>query len=218
MPEQNYWHKIKLRVLDVLFPPTNRCRFVRQLSPTEVADLPAAQPIDKEYIRAAFDYQHKTTRAIVQAAKYDGSRQAAQLMGQILYDGLMSFCQKHRIFSQEIRLVPIPLAKNRYKQRGFNQSQRIAQAIESTARKPEHLLVQLALEKTRETKPQTQLSRKDRTSNIKDCFQLRRNFSVKDKTLVLIDDVTTTGTTLHEARKALQAGEPKHVLALTFAH
>jgi ComF family protein len=218
MPEQNYWRTIKQQALDLLFPPTRRCRFVRQLSPTEVADLPAAQTIDKEYVRAVFDYQHKTTRAIVQAAKYDGSEQAAQLMGQILYDELMSFCQKQRIFSQEIRLVPIPLAKNRYKQRGFNQSQRIAQAIESTARKPDHLLVQPALEKTRETKPQTQLSRADRKSNIKDCFQLRTDYNVKRKTLVLIDDVTTTGTTLKEAKKALQVGDPNHVLALAFAH
>lgn len=218
MPSHNWWSAIQQTALDLLFPPTDRSRFVRQLNTEAVDKLPRAEKIQTDYLRAAFDYQHKTTRAIVQAAKYDSSHKAANIMGQKLYDELLSFCEEHRVISKSVGLVPIPLSNKRYQQRGFNQCRRIIRSILQTADSTDHFKERSVLEKTRQTKPQASLRKNQRQQNIKGCFRIRPGSSVESENLIIIDDVTTTGATIKEAKQVLEAGNPESILALAFAH
>lgn len=218
MASINLWSKIQQICLDVMFPPTDRSRFVRELDAATINELPEAQTIDDDFISAVFDYQNKTTKAIVQAAKYDGSRKAARLMGKTMYDEIFSLCERRRIISKQIGLVPIPLSPDRLRNRGFNQCQRIIQAITTAAGSAKHLQTRDVLEKTRPTQPQTNLSRNKRKQNLRSCFQLTPEASVSGEDLIIIDDVTTTGATFKAAQQALQAGNPNSISALAFAH
>lgn len=214
---RNLYTQLHNTALDLLFPPSQRTQEIRKLDTNTLSNLPTAEPTPDDFTRASYAYQHKTVRQIVQAAKYDGSHRAAQIMGALLYDEVMDLCAKQRVFSQNITLVPIPLHYSRYNERGFNQARRIASAI-VTQDSQQTLRCYSALKKTKQTPAQVTLSKPERKQNVVNCFTLKNAADITDKPVVLIDDVTTTGATFKAARKALQAGNPQTVLALAFAH
>lgn len=127
-------------------------------------------------------------------------------------------------------LVPVPLGRARLKERGYNQSERLARALSRRWRRP---VVEL-LARTRETATQTALTPEARLANVAGAFQVRngkcgvRNertpgnsafripHSALGRPLILVDDVFTTGATLAAAAWALEQAGAGTVLAVTF--
>ena len=75
----------------------------------------------------------------------------------------------------------------------------------------------LDLKKIKNTKAQSNLNESERAKNIKDCF-VWSGENLKDKIIILLDDVVTTGATLNEARKILRKAGARKVIAFTVAH
>lgn len=113
-------------------------------------------------------------------------------------------------------LVPVPLHWYRKNFRGFNQSEEIGKLI---AREMGWKFIPDLLMKKKSTTPQTELKGDERTENIKGVFSLNTNYSLVPSaySLVLFDDVYTTGSTLKEACKVLKRGGAKKVWGLTVA-
>ena len=127
-------------------------------------------------------------------------------------------------------LVPVPLGPKRQWQRGYNQSERLARALSRHWRRP---VVDL-LSRVRETATQTALTPEARLANVAGAFEMRNAeggmriegrssnsafripHSALARTLVLVDDVFTTGATLAEAARALELGGAATVAAVTF--
>ncbi|RLG12525.1 hypothetical protein DRN73_02285 [Candidatus Pacearchaeota archaeon] len=105
-------------------------------------------------------------------------------------------------------IVPLPLSKKRSGERGYNQSFLIYAGLTDKKFSPSILV------KIKDTLPQTRLSKKERWKNVKNAF--KSYSSLNKKTILLIDDVITTGATVNEAAKALKlAGAEKvYVCAL----
>lgn len=100
-------------------------------------------------------------------------------------------------------LVPVPLYRVRYRERGFNQALELARGLG----KRRHIPVTDCLERCRETPTQTRLSREERWRNLRGAFGLRSGFDVRGQNLLLIDDVFTTGATCEGCAQVLhQAG------------
>lgn len=115
-------------------------------------------------------------------------------------------------------LVPVPLHRRRHSARGFNQSLHLARL----AGRELGVNVRHSLSRLRATEPQSQLNRQERLDNLKGAFGLKKrpwlNDPVRDKTVVLIDDVFTTGTTAAECAKVLiRDGGAARVLVATIA-
>jgi ComF family protein len=104
-------------------------------------------------------------------------------------------------------VVPIPIHWSRLCSRGFNQAELLCAGLERVDHK--------ALIRVRRTKPQAQLSREARMHNLIGAFRARA--SVQGKTVLLIDDVLTSGETARECAKALRRAGAKDVAALAFA-
>lgn len=105
-------------------------------------------------------------------------------------------------------IVPIPLHWTRYAWRWFNQSEEIAKVLSDKSNKP---LVQL-LARTKKTKFQTGLSRQERMQNIADVFVLKGDTDLyRNKHILLVDDVLTTGATLKSAVKVLRKNSPASI-------
>ena len=111
-------------------------------------------------------------------------------------------------------IVPIPLTKKRLKQRGFNQSEEIAKELAKFLEIP---LANNILLKVKETRAQVELSGKDREENLKGVFAVRNNDLIKNKNILLVDDVFTTGSTLKEAASVLKVAGAKQIWGITVA-
>jgi ComF family protein len=113
-------------------------------------------------------------------------------------------------------IVPVPLHRWRYLSRRFNQSAELARAVGCKTGKP---FVPAALTRTRRTRQQVGLRAHQREDNVRGAFQVPQEMiiAVSGKTVLLIDDVFTTGATLNSATKALKKAGAKSVDVLTFA-
>jgi len=146
-------------------------------------------------------------RAIVHSLKYRGRRSTAQRLGALL----RLHCAD--VLTGADALVPVPLHYRRRWTRGFNQADEIARAIGPP--------VWRVLRRHRPTQTQTGLTRSARVRNVHGKFVLTRRahatHSVRGATLVLVDDVSTTGATLEACARVLLDGGAAEVRAITVA-
>lgn len=145
-------------------------------------------------------------KELIWAAKYVPSRSAAQTMG----------LQSSRVlpyldFSQTV-LAHIPTAPSRVRERAFDQALEMARAIE----KQTGLSVTLLLRRLN-NHHQVGSSRKERFEHMKDAFLCIKPKQVSKKTIVLVDDVYTTGATMESAARVLKKAGAKRVIGLVFA-
>jgi ComF family protein len=118
-------------------------------------------------------------------------------------------------------VVPVPLHPSRRRRRGFNQAELLARGLVRRLGKEERRqglrLVAGALRRIRATVPQVGLSVSARRENVSGVFSVGRPEQVRNRTVVLIDDVMTTGATLSACAAALKQAGASRVLALSLA-
>lgn len=111
-------------------------------------------------------------------------------------------------------LMPIPLFVTKQKKRGYNQAEVLARGMGQKL----GLGVEDYLIRKRSTVSQFTLDREKRRANILDAFELKKGSGVGDATVLLVDDVVTSGATLIEAAKTLKRAGAKRVFGITLAH
>ncbi|MFQ5492972.1 MAG: ComF family protein [Candidatus Dojkabacteria bacterium] len=151
---------------------------------------------------------------VIACVEYE--KAAAKVLGEIKYNfyhaitGEIARMMQDRLAKAGITydyLVPVPLSRKRQNWRGFNQSELIAKKISPNTLN--------ALSRKSFKRPQVGLSRDARLKNVKNAFRLKEN--IRGKTLVLVDDVMTTGATLESCAAALKRGGAKRVYGLVWA-
>lgn len=120
------------------------------------------------------------------------------------------------VLSKNIVFVPIPLHPAKLRKRGYNQAELLATSL---GKKFEREVI-LALRREKQTKPQFGLLKKDRQENIKGAFVISGKFAdkIKDKQVILVDDLVTSGVTLVEAANVLKRAGARKVFAAVLAH
>jgi ComF family protein len=111
-------------------------------------------------------------------------------------------------------VMPVPLHPRRLRKRGFNQSLILARYLEKVSGLS---LDYLSLRRVRDTPPQAALERDERQKNVKKAFAVKAPAAVKGRTILLVDDVSTTGSTLHACATALMGAGAEEVLCLLLA-
>ena len=143
----------------------------------------------------------------VRALKYHHNLEIGKVLGQYLGD---AFLDK----KWEIDLVvPVPLGEKRILSRGYNQAEIIAEGF---CEKTGLQIDKVSLRRKKETRTQVGLNIKQREKNMLDAFVADGSL-IKDKSILLIDDVLTTGATLRSSALALRKGGAKAVLAMTIS-
>ena len=148
---------------------------------------------------ADYSYNNPLLQKAIHTFKYKFVKDLARPLSKLLLEKIN--------FDYDF-IIPVPLHPKRLRWRGFNQSELLAKEIDKNK-------VINALVKTKNTKPQIQLSGNQRKENIKNTFKCV--FNLKNKKILLIDDVETTGSTLKECEKALLGAGAKQVYCLTLA-
>ncbi|MEE8359732.1 MAG: ComF family protein [Candidatus Omnitrophota bacterium] len=110
-------------------------------------------------------------------------------------------------------IVPVPLNRSRLRERGFNQSRLLSLALSKKYGVP----VSSCLVKRKATKPQSGLRRAERQNNLKKAFSVKHPKTIKEKNILIIDDVYTTGATVNEASKTLKRAGAKSVMIAALA-
>ena len=131
------------------------------------------------------------------------------------FDLLSEFVSQYNIgINRFDYIVPIPLYPTRFRERGYNQSRLIAEDI--SALYNNRLLVN-NLMRTRHTQNQALLGKKERWTNIHGAFKIRNPFDLKNTSILLVDDLLTTGATVSEAARTLKNAGALEVSVLTLA-
>ena len=125
-----------------------------------------------------------------------------------------------RIYTdQSILVIPVPLSRSRGKERGYNQAEIIARGFIDASDEGIFELRGDIINKKLDTKPQARITnRTERLRNIKNVFEVKNQIDVKGRTIIVIDDVTTTGGTLNEIIKILKKSGAKKVVGFAVAH
>lgn len=145
--------------------------------------------------------------------KFQGIQELKTPLAQLLLDAI-----ERSSIPLPDSITPVPLHPRRLKERGFNQSALLAEEIAIVLNRPVPLIhSELLLIRKKHTRPQSKLkNRNDRLTNLCDAFSSSEDLTGKN--IWLIDDVTTTGTTLNECAMTLKAQGARSVHAFVVAH
>ena len=209
------------RFFDFLFPPR-----VDEAALSGVSDdaflaslAPRLVPETRPATVALFSFGHPVVRAAIHEAKYHGSTRAFTLLALALTDYLRD-CDDVGRRTSYICIVPVPLSRERQKERGFNQVEEVARRA---ARELDIAVHATLLERTRDTVSQVSLPRGQREENMRGAFIVSPKLDKQGRinpshTYILIDDVITTGATLQAALDALRDEGALHIIPLALAH
>ena len=147
-------------------------------------------------------------KELIYKLKYEGKADLSRVIA-----GLMQERLKNENLAIDA-IVPVPIHKNKLDARGFNQSYTIAAELGWRLRKP----VLDCLIRVRETKEQYNLDKIQRHLNIVDAFSVKLLYNIaKYKSILLVDDIYTTGSTINECSKVLRKSGVSDIYAITAA-
>jgi ComF family protein len=202
-------------ILDFLFPLSDTQALVANASLESIGAYVRPKHID-EHVVALLPYRNSLVRACIIEAKFKDNQQAQQILAAVLAEYLSEWSTEHSALSSNtLVVIPVPLSSSRQTARGYNQAERIARL--ATGKLPDVYLDTDLLVRVRDTVPQTSLGGTERRSNLEGAFGTTAPTD-PIHTYIVLDDVTTTGTTLRAAISALNAVHPGNVIGIALAH
>ncbi len=163
-----------------------------------------------EHIRAAGVYAG-VLKEVIHKFKYQGKDFLSSGLGEFL---IQQSNDKLNWAEVDI-IVPVPLHKKNKHKRGYNQAELLAEKVALHFKK---VVVSKNLIRVRKTEAQMQLPREKRLTNLTDAFAISDKLIFKDKNVLLIDDVCTTGSTIEECAKTLKKVGVRKIWGLVLAH
>ena len=229
----NLWNTI----LDIVFP--KNCvacgKSGIDLCATCLSGCPPPERENAKWIFSLYDYRHKSIKKALWLLKYKNKKKLAGIFAEALYGRILEELSDLVVmenFNNAI-LIPIPLSKKRYRERGYNQAELLCEEL-IKINNLRHLPADRAMRggadiklenniliKPEDTKHQAHIeNRLERLRNIVGSFAIKKESvdKIKNKNIILIDDITTTGATLNEAKKILKQSGARKVIAFTVAH
>lgn len=209
-------------ILSILLPKDKSILEIENISEEDIIkNIPRANIINNQNnIKAIFKYKDKIIRKAIWEIKYSKNRVITKKFGKILYDFILEELSDEILFSnfQNPLLIPVPISKNNLKERGYNQCEEIIKEIKQNDTQNIFEISFDSLQKIKETPHQSKLNNKTkRLSNLKNCFSANSS-KIKNRNIVLIDDVITTGATMSETKKELKKAGARKVIGVAIAH
>ncbi len=176
-------------------------------------------PIEYAFAYLKFTKGGKVQK-ILHDLKYNGNQEVGTMLGrwygQTLVDAGLTQSDTNTVDEAQIFqvILPIPLHQAKLRHRGFNQSDCFAEGLSSTMNIPWHSDV---LKRNKATKTQTRKGRMERWQNVENIFEVTAPEVIKDKHVLLVDDVVTTGSTLEACAHSILAAGAAHISIATLA-
>ena len=227
-------------ILNIVFPA--KCILCGQsgadLCLACLLESPAAERESEGWIFPLYDYRHPGIKKSLWLLKYNNKKRLAKIFAEAMYGQILEELSELAVMQNfnEAILMPIPLSAKRYHERGYNQAELICEEIIHLTPPPAGgpspgegegcprlTLEKNILIKTFETEHQARIrDRRTRLKNIVGSFAIKNTKEnlkkIKNRNIILIDDITTTGATLNEAKKVLRKFGARKIIAFTVAH
>jgi ComF family protein len=166
----------------------------------------------------AYGVYEDRMREAIHALKYDRIHPAAKRLGRMLAQAILKLEGEA---PAQMLVVPVPLHRRKKKERGFNQARALAEhaisALEKTHPDWKLTLETQALVRVRLTESQAGLSMRQRRMNMRAAFEVLDAEAVRDRDVLLVDDILTTGATARSATRALRRAGANTVWVATLA-
>ena len=111
-------------------------------------------------------------------------------------------------------IIPVPISKKRKKKRGYNQSELVANEL---AQKLNQDIWTDIIIKKKDNKPQSELNKLERIKNVEDIYEINKPIELKNKKVLLLDDIYTTGSTVNEIARKLKQNQTQEIGVITLA-
>ncbi|MFA6446024.1 MAG: phosphoribosyltransferase family protein [Candidatus Paceibacterota bacterium] len=209
-------------LLDYLFPRADEIKNLENMSAEEMRAIfpPAILPPHSKHT-ALFSYKHPIVKRALWEIKYNHNIIVADAIGVLLAEEILGLLDDAMIHgdSKSILLVPMPLHKNRREERGYNQCELLAESAMKNGLLNIVTYAPSLLYKIKETPQQSHTkNREERLKNLKDSFALSAQLELRGQTIILLDDVVTTGATFTEACTILEKSGTKRIFCIAIAH
>jgi len=161
----------------------------------------------------AIDYQKPLIKNLIQRFKYEPFvKELAFPLSSLIIEHFQLIDNKPNFAN--FFLVPVPLEEKKLKWRGFNQAEEIAKELSKFLNLE---ILNDVLIKVKETLPQVELATEAREENIKGVFSIKNGDLIKNRRILLIDDVYTTGATMNEGARVLKEFGAKEIIGIVVA-
>lgn len=243
--EDSFLKKIYTTILDLIYPEEGICficdKHYSNLDETHICPscmeefkfidgkkcLKCGKPLEKEYISCKCSdckrHPHYFSKVVsvlhyegiikdaIYKYKYGKKTYMYRSFGPLLIKGLKDF----EVSIEDIDfVVPVPLHKSKYIKRGFNQAELLAKYI---ADKENITLSINNLIRIKKTSTQNKLHKLDRLRNMKDAFKIKSERIYKEKNILLVDDIFTTGSTADQCSKVFLEAGAKNIFVICIA-
>lgn len=169
----------------------------------------ATPPFTRAVAYGAYDGE---LRELVHLLKYEAVHSVAPLLGRYLHQAVDAAG-----IAGPLMVIPVPLFQRKRRNRGFNQEEEIARAFVSLRQGQGIQLEMGCLLRIRDTSSQTGLTRHQRRANLRGAFQVNRLERIQGRSVLVVDDVMTTGTTAAECSRVFLRAGAKEVFVATVA-
>ncbi len=149
-------------------------------------------------------------QTVIHELKYNRKMSLAKRLGVDLANAVL----QDEDYAGADLLIPVPLHKSKQRERGFNQSLLLAKSIAQNTKIP---VGNKIINRVQKTKVQAKLNATQRMKNVNEAFMVADVDRIKNKSVILIDDVCTTGATLFACSDVLRRAGCSQVIALTLA-
>ena len=220
--------EIKNFILDLLFPKfclgcqregsylCEDCKATLEISETH-------QKYKTKYLSDLYhpsSYQKSLIKNLIRSFKYEPFvKELAKPLSSLIIDHFQLIDHPPPFFGggpnfEDYILISVPLEKRKLKRRGFNQAEELGKELAKYFKIP---LISDCLIKIKETQPQMDLSEEERRENIKGVFFIKNREKIRERKILLIDDVYTTGSTMTECAQILKGAGAKEVIGIVVA-
>ena len=171
--------------------------------------------VNSDSVFSLYDFDESSPiQQIIHHLKYRGMKRIGIFLGELIGKELEK--DSHENLDEFDYIVPVPLYKTKFRERGYNQSEYLCKGLNNVLNIE---IVNDLVNRTRHTRSQTKLTLAERVENVREAFEINKKFrgSIVDKKIILVDDVITTGSTLNEVIKELREEKVSIIFIITAA-
>ena len=209
-------------IIGTILPLSRQQKIIENISASKIQELSQENSYPPFHnCLSCLNYRDKIVRESLWSFKFKNNSSLAKIFAEILYDNLLEELSELKLYHnfEKPLLIPIPITKKKKVARGYNQTELIAQELKKLDTQNIFDYRKNTLKKIKDTLPQSRTkNKKERENNLKSCFKVVMPKLIRDRNIILLDDIITTGSTLQEASREIEKYNPRNIIWLTVAH